>query len=264
VTAWIFRVGEASSRGRQAKRKKRYHHGDLRAALLEAAEAELAEKGVEGFTLRACARRAGVSHAAPAHHFADVTALLTEMTTVGFERLVASMHARRAKAASDPRAQFVASGWGYIDFALKNPQHFMLMFGGAGVDRSNEQLKRVGDAAFGDLLEVISAMMGGGDPMAEHRGRINVTFAWSLVHGFAKLRIETRRFANLIAVGTPQEEVDIREVLDRAAAALHSGSEAVPTCCRARPGRGSRLPDAQPCGCLHTTCPPQARQPARR
>ena len=56
-----------------------YHHGDLRKALLDAAEAELAEKGVEGFTLRGCAKRAGVSHAAPAHHFKDANALLTAL-----------------------------------------------------------------------------------------------------------------------------------------------------------------------------------------
>jgi AcrR family transcriptional regulator len=212
---------DPSLRKRQrGKPGKRYHHGDLRAALLDAAEAELAEKGVDGFTLRGCARRAGVSHAAPAHHFADVTELLTEMAAVGFERLAESMRERRAKAASDPRAQFIASGQGYIDFAMKNPQHFMLMFGGAALDRTSERLKCVGDAAFGDLLEVVSAMMGGVDPLTEHRGRINVTFAWSLVHGFAKLRIEARGFANLIAVGTPQEDADIHEVLDRAAAAL--------------------------------------------
>jgi hypothetical protein len=133
------------------------------------------------------------------------------------------MRERRAKAASDPRAQFIASGQGYIDFALKNPQHFMLMFGGAEVDRSNERLKHVGEDAFGELLEVVSAIMGGANPLAERPGRINVTLAWSLVHGFAKLRIETRRFANLITVGTRQEDADIREVLDRAAAALSAG-----------------------------------------
>src|SRR6266540_4004482 len=162
---------DPSPRKRQrGEQGKRYHHGDLRAALLEAAEAELAEKGVDGFTLRACARRAGVSHAAPAHHFADVTALLTEMAAVGFERLVASMRSRRDRAASEPRAQFIASGQGYIDFAVTNPQHFMLMFGGAQIDRTNERLKHVGDAAFGHLLEVVSAMMGSDDPLAEHRG----------------------------------------------------------------------------------------------
>ena len=207
---------------RGAERAKRYHHGDLRAALLEAAEVELAEKGVDGFTLRACARRAGVSHAAPAHHFADVTALLTEMAAVGFERLADSMRERRARAASDPRGQFIASGQGYIEFAVKNPQHFLLMFGSAGPDRTNERLKRVGDVAFGHLLEVVSGMMDSDNPLGERRGRINVLFAWSLVHGFAKLRIEAVGLAKLVPVGSPQEKADIRELLERAATALRA------------------------------------------
>ena len=65
-----------------------YHHGDLRKALLVAAEAELVEKGLEGFTLRCCAKRAGVSHAAPAHHFKDANALLTALATEGYERFL--------------------------------------------------------------------------------------------------------------------------------------------------------------------------------
>ena len=74
--------------GRSAPARRRtgrdgYHHGDLRAALIAAAEEELAENGVDGFTLRGCARRAGVSHAAPAHHFKDVRALFTALATVG-------------------------------------------------------------------------------------------------------------------------------------------------------------------------------------
>jgi AcrR family transcriptional regulator len=210
----------APRKRRRGKSGTPYHHGDLRAALLEAAEVELAEKGVDGFTLRACARRAGVSHAAPAHHFADVTALLTEMAAVGFERLADSMRERRAKAASDPRAQFIASGQGYIEFAVKNPQHFLLMFGSAGPDRTSERLKRVGDTAFGHLLEVVSGIMASDSPLAEPRGRINVLFAWSLVHGFAKLRIEAASLAKLVPIGSPQEKADIREILERAATAL--------------------------------------------
>src|SRR6478609_8578950 len=89
-----------------------YHHGDLRKALLDAAEAELAEKGLEGFTLRGCAKRAGVSHAAPAHHFKDANALLTALAAVGHERFVAAMRKRQSEATGQ-RGRFVASGLGY-------------------------------------------------------------------------------------------------------------------------------------------------------
>ena len=73
--------------GRASAGRDAYHHGDLRAALIAAAEEELAENGVDGFTLRGCARRAGVSHAAPAHHFKDVRALFTALATIGLRRL---------------------------------------------------------------------------------------------------------------------------------------------------------------------------------
>ncbi len=205
---------------KQGASERRYHHGDLRAALLHAAEAELAENGVSGFTLRSCARRAGVSHAAPAHHFADVTALLTEMAAIGFEKLTESMRKRRAAAKRDARAQFAACGEGYIDFALSHPQHFLLMFGGTALDRGNQRLASAGDAAFSELLDVVSAMLGSPDPLSTRRGRIAVIGAWSIVHGFAKLRIESTSFCELIATGTPGEEADVREVLDRAAAAI--------------------------------------------
>lgn len=212
-------VGGAGTGGRRRGRGH-YHHGDLRAALLDAAEAELAERGVHGFTLRSCARRAGVSHAAPAHHFPDVTALLTEMAAVGFEDLTSSMRDWRARAEDTPRAQFVACGHGYIDFALQHPQHFLLMFGGTGLDRTNERLNAAGDSAFGQLLEVVAAMLGTSDPLEERGGRIGVAGAWSLVHGFAKLRIETTGLGRLMPKGKAEEAADIRELIGRAVALL--------------------------------------------
>src|SRR4051794_796732 len=104
-----------------------YHHGDLRKALLIAAEADLAEKGLEGFTLRGCARRAGVSHAAPAHHFKDTGALLTALAADGYERFTAAMQKRQA-AETTARARLIGAGLGYLDFALANPALFRLMF----------------------------------------------------------------------------------------------------------------------------------------
>ena len=105
-----------------------YHHGDLRQALLAAAERELEEKGIEGFSLRGVAKRAGVSHAAPLHHFKDTRALLTALAAQGFERFLAAQRARQAKAAADGLSQLVASGMGYIDFALTHRAIFRLMF----------------------------------------------------------------------------------------------------------------------------------------
>jgi AcrR family transcriptional regulator len=168
-----------------------YHHGDLRKALLEAAEAELAEKGVEGFTLRGVAKRAGVSHAAPAHHFKDTAALLTALATISSERLHQAMADRHARAAKDPRAQFIASGVGYVEFALANPALFKLMFGSERPDSSDEQLKKRAGAAFMLLVGDVRALIGH-DPLTSEKGLLDIAAAWSLVHGIAHLLIADR------------------------------------------------------------------------
>ena len=168
-----------------------YHHGDLRKALLVAAEAELAEKGVEGFTLRGCAKRAGVSHAAPAHHFKDANALLTALAAVAAERLYRSMEDRHARAEKTPRAQLIASGVGYVEFALANPALFKLMFGSERPNSSDELLKKQSGAAFMVLVNDVRAQIGG-DPLASEAGLLDIAAAWSLVHGIANLLIANR------------------------------------------------------------------------
>jgi AcrR family transcriptional regulator len=168
-----------------------YHHGDLRKALIEAAEAELAENGVEGFTLRGCAKRAGVSHAAPAHHFKDANALLTALAVVAAERLYDSMESRHGRAEKTPRAQLIASGVGYVEFALANPALFRLLFGSDRPDASDENLHRQSGAAFMVLVSDVAALTGA-DPMGSDSGQLTIAAAWSLVHGIANLLIANR------------------------------------------------------------------------
>lgn len=168
-----------------------YHHGDLRRALLGAAETELIERGVEGFTLRGVARRAGVSHAAPAHHFKDTAAMLTALAAVAAERLTATLRQRKAAAPNDPRARLVASGIGYIEFALANPALFKLLFGSERPASDDPELVRNATAAFADLVEGIEAVAGS-DPLSTPDGRVDVAAAWSLVHGAASLLIAGR------------------------------------------------------------------------
>src|ERR1700722_9886431 len=107
--------------------EKPYHHGSLRPALLRAVEELIVEKGIEGLSLRECARRAGASWSAPAHHFGDKTGMLTAFAAAGFARLQAQMKARR-DATADPAARVVAIGEGYLEFALRNPGRFRVMF----------------------------------------------------------------------------------------------------------------------------------------
>lgn len=174
-----------------ARIKSAYHHGDLRQALLAAAEAELEEKGLEGFTLRGVARRAGVLHAAPAHYFKDTAAMLTALAIVGAERLTQSLEKHRDRAAEGARDRIVASGVGYIAFALENPALFKLLFGSERPDSDDPRLVEQAARAFqmltGDLAE-----LRGFDPMAEEKGTLDTAALWSAVHGIASLLIADR------------------------------------------------------------------------
>src|SRR6266436_1763182 len=111
-------AARAGSRRRAAAAP--YHHGSLREAMLQAAERILERDGIQGLTLRAAAREAGVSHAAPKNHFGDIRGLLSELAAVGFERFGAAMVAD-AREGDPPRARMAAIGRGYVTFARQNP-----------------------------------------------------------------------------------------------------------------------------------------------
>src|SRR6476620_9476467 len=108
--------------------KPGYHHGDLRNALLAAALDLLEQDGFDKLSLRQVAARVGVSHAAPAHHFPTMRALLTALATIGFTRFEAAMRATRSVASPDPMSQLRAAERGYHAYAEANPALFRLMF----------------------------------------------------------------------------------------------------------------------------------------
>lgn len=161
--------------------RRPYHHGDLRAALLAEAEALLEERGLAGFSLRAVAKRAGVSHAAPAHHFGDARGLLTALAAEGFARLDAAQAAREA-GAGDGAARLVASGQGYVAFALERPALFGLMFDAERLDHDDPGLARTAGAAF-ERLRRNTAGADEGASLARLRA------AWGVAHGLATLMI---------------------------------------------------------------------------
>jgi AcrR family transcriptional regulator len=167
---------------RSRRRAAPYHHGDLRAALLRAAEEELAERGTEDFSLRGVARRVGVSHAAPAHHFADAGALLTALAAEGFRRFLATQRDHQARAPADPRAQLLAAGAGYVAFAAANPALFRLMFASQRPDRRDAELCEAARTAFEHLAQgVAAANPQGGSP------GLDMMAAWAMAHGIADL-----------------------------------------------------------------------------
>lgn len=171
--------------------KKSYHHGNLQSELLKAAEAELAEHGVEEFSLRGVAKRAGVSHGAPAHHFKDARGLLTALAALGYERFLKKQNRRQQRAKRDPESQLVASGLGYVDFAEKNPALFRLMFSSEKPDRTNDHFAAAANSAFDKLVANIRSVLGT-DPYTDPVGMRQVMASWAMVHGLADLIIAGR------------------------------------------------------------------------
>ncbi len=200
---------------------KPYHHGDLAAALVRAAEEILETEGPQALTLRAVARRAGVSHMAPAHHFGDLGGLLSELAAHGY-RLFA---ARLAAAADNPGARSAAraTGQAYVAFAQENPGLFLLMFRSERLDFSRPALAEAAGAASRALMRSAGAdaadqagWTGGGARAALAR----MVFDWSLVHGFAMLLIDGRLDA---VMAVPGCERDAASLLDDAIAGALGG-----------------------------------------
>lgn len=166
-----------------------YHHGDLRAALLRAATEELAEHGLEGFTLRSCARRAGVSHAAPKHHFGDVIGLLTEVAIDAFHRLAISINRQVAGAEVGTVEHPIAVAIGYVLFAIESPAEFTLMFRAERLDTRRPEYRMAAAGVFEQTAVAVGAYFEAANPMADPVMVRRVIGLWSLSQGVAGLLI---------------------------------------------------------------------------
>jgi len=166
-----------------------YHHGNLRRALLDATLQLIDERGVEGLTLREVARQAGVSAAAPYHHFADKAALVAALATEGYVALTAALHAAWA-AEDDPAERIAALGVAYVRFAVAHPAAFRLMFRPElRGPREDAPLAQATAAAYGVLVAGIrvaqdAGVIAPGDPAPL------VLAAWATVHGLAVLLVD--------------------------------------------------------------------------
>jgi AcrR family transcriptional regulator len=159
-----------------------YHHGNLRAGLLEAAEAVLAKRGAQALTLRDVARAAGVSHGAPYHHFASLNELLAVVAQHGFVILGDAM--AEAVAVPDTRERLLRVAQAYVDCALAHPERFRLMFGPL-LSRKDEHpaLKDAAQRAFGFVLAAAQAH-------DKKHGASLALAGWSLAHGLSHLMID--------------------------------------------------------------------------
>jgi AcrR family transcriptional regulator len=169
----------------------RYHHGDLRQALIRAADDILRESGVEGFTLRAAARRAGVSPAAPTHHFGNAAGLLTEVAILGYQEL--GLRLAAAPRDGSPAANLRAHAKAYVEFALGHPGRFKLMFRKELVNRSDPRYLEESSQALTQLANSAAKVYGVTlGPSRTIRDLGAFFAAWSTVHGIAHLALESK------------------------------------------------------------------------
>lgn len=175
-----------------------YHHGDLKAALLKDAEAILETDGIPGLSLRAIARRAGVSHAAPNNHFDDLTGLLSELAAVGFTRFAATLDEAMNAAGQDPRDRMKAMGLAYVGFARAYPGLFSLMFRSELLDGSRPVLRDAIATARNALRNQAAASASA--TLGPLQLAARSTALWSLVHGFAVLLLDGRLDSTIAAL----------------------------------------------------------------
>lgn len=177
-----------------------YHHGDLRRALMAEALRVIEDEGPAALSLRDLARRLGVSHAAPAHHFGDKAGLLTAIATEGFDLL-----ADELGAAYTTRDDFLEVGVAYVRFAMRHRGHFEVMYRPELYRRDDPALVRARERSGATLYAGVRDL----PPDDAREARAAAVAAWSLVHGLATL---------LLNGNLPDEWTDDPEALARAAA----------------------------------------------
>jgi AcrR family transcriptional regulator len=182
--------GGGTGRPRPArKRRDRYHHGDLRRALLQEALGTIESHGVEGLTLRAVGNALGVSRTALYRHFADKSALLAAVAREGFRTLRLELLAAWDRGGGGSQG-FDAMGVAYVRFASAHPAHYRVMFGGfVSTHEADAELLAEASGAFKALVDALVTLQQGGlivqdDPLQLAR------FVWAIVHGIARLAID--------------------------------------------------------------------------
>jgi len=169
-----------------------YHHGDLPAALLIAVQSAVADCGVSGVSLRDVARRAGVSHGAPAHHFGSKAGLLTAFATDGYRLLAESViNEIAASQAADGAEELAAIGRGYVRFAVGHSAHFDVMFRLDALNPANREFAAASEAAYELLTATVERCRAAGRLHGRSPEVVAVS-AWSLVHGLSALWISGR------------------------------------------------------------------------
>lgn len=162
--------------------KKPHHHGNLRAALIDAGVELVRSDGPDALSIRKVAAAAGVSHAAPAHHFPSLAHLRTAVIAEGYRLFIRSMEDAIAAAPDDPRERVRGACVGYLRFARAYPGLFGTMFGTYTHLVEDEAFREVSEASYAVLARVAA-------PFAGDAPRETEFAIWSLVHGYASLLV---------------------------------------------------------------------------
>ena len=169
-------------------KKRAYHHGDLRRALLRETVRIIHKDGIRALTLRLVGDRLGVSRSALYRHFADKSALLTAVATEGFRMLRVQTTEAWERHGKGPAA-FNEMGLAYVRFAVTNPSHYRVMFGGFVRAAQDADLSREGSGAFQVLVDALVALQASGAVRRDDPRRL-AQFVWATVHGIAMLAID--------------------------------------------------------------------------
>ncbi|MFZ5859027.1 MAG: TetR/AcrR family transcriptional regulator [Chloroflexota bacterium] len=169
---------------------KKYHHGDLKNALIKAGVEILSKEGVGGLSLRKVAQRAGVSHSAPYAHFSDKQSLIAAISTEGFNQLHNELNAVIAKYANDPKQQLVEGTRAYVQFAIDNKDTFKIMFSSA-LEKEKEYpaFVEISRQTFERVVDIVKAcqtakVLKPGSP------EVTAVIVWGQVHGIVSLALE--------------------------------------------------------------------------
>jgi len=172
---------------KSTKRGVGQHHGDLRAALLDAALGEVADGKAETLSLRGVARRAGVSPAAPYHHFADKDALLAAVASDGFTQLNA-LHAGLREEHTEAERLLSEMVETYMRFATAHPAHYVIMFRASPGEQTDES-GELQEQAMRSFMGLCMAMAGVNPSLDEGELRSRAALAWSMAHGAVQMYI---------------------------------------------------------------------------
>lgn len=170
--------------------KPTYHHGDLKNALIAAGIDILSKEGLHALSLRKVAQLAGVSHAAPYAHYADKQALIAAISTEGYRRLYEHLEAVSARYPGDPLRQLVEGAWGYLEFALQDPDHFKITFSSA-IDKEQDYpaFVELSQQSFAVVVQMVAACQAAGILKPGPPDLLAVS-VWGLVHGVTALLLE--------------------------------------------------------------------------